>query len=227
MRLNYIESNIEEDIDVKNQFRMKNSPNLNSIRETASMNYFDSLFYDPTKSKNTAHVDFHDQNLDSARCEKVNSMPAVRGHLTAEYYVDEAISNSVDESSLFWLDLDEKLKLDQQDSIFLSYTLISPKTMKETPTKTYVVSLSGNDRKGRDLLKIFMDKDKEFDKNNLTKLDSITVNRNSTSDEELANKKLNDDSWGEGIFLRSNQSLQNCLKLSWKLGNLLYSYQIW
>ena len=36
LRTNYIESNIEEDIDLKNQFRIKNVPDPISIREAAS-----------------------------------------------------------------------------------------------------------------------------------------------------------------------------------------------
>ena len=36
LRINYIESNIEEDIDLKNQFRIKNFSDPISIREAAS-----------------------------------------------------------------------------------------------------------------------------------------------------------------------------------------------
>ena len=44
LRTNYIESNIEEDIDLKNQYRIKNLPDPLSIREAASKNYVDNLF---------------------------------------------------------------------------------------------------------------------------------------------------------------------------------------
>ena len=47
---------------------------------------------------------------------------------------------------------DEKLKLDEQDSILLNSTLTSPRTIIELPTKTYVDSLhEGNERSRRDL----------------------------------------------------------------------------
>ena len=36
-------------------------------------------------------------------------MPAVGEHLTAKFYVDNAISNRVNEQSLLRLDIDEKL----------------------------------------------------------------------------------------------------------------------
>ena len=45
-------------------------------------------------------------------------MPLLEEHLTPKLYVDQAISNIVDESSLLGLDPDEKLKLDDQNSPF-------------------------------------------------------------------------------------------------------------
>ena len=39
LRSNYIEANIEEDIDLKNQFRIKNLPDPISITEACSKNY--------------------------------------------------------------------------------------------------------------------------------------------------------------------------------------------
>ena len=48
LRHNYIEADIEEDIDLKNQFRIKNLPNPISMREPASKNYVDNLFNDPS-----------------------------------------------------------------------------------------------------------------------------------------------------------------------------------
>ena len=48
LRTNYIEANIEEDLDIKNQFRIKYLPDPFSIREAASKNYVDNLFNDPS-----------------------------------------------------------------------------------------------------------------------------------------------------------------------------------
>ena len=60
LRHNYIEANIEEDIDLKNQFRIKNLPDPISVREAASKNYVDNLFNDPSVLKNTEHIDLND-----------------------------------------------------------------------------------------------------------------------------------------------------------------------
>ena len=53
LRTNHIEANIEEDIDLKNQYRNKKSPNLISIGEPVSKNYVDNKFQNPSVKKTT------------------------------------------------------------------------------------------------------------------------------------------------------------------------------
>ena len=55
LRTNYIEADIEENIDLKNQFRIKHLPNPISIREPASKNYVDNLFNDPSIKKHLTY----------------------------------------------------------------------------------------------------------------------------------------------------------------------------
>ena len=135
LRHNYIEADIEEDIDLKNQFRIKNLPDPIKIREPASKNYVDNLFNDTSIVKNNAHIDLNDRNITNARFIQVNQLPQIDSHLTAKLYVDNAISDGINEQSLLRLDPDEKLT---QDSIFLNSTSTSPKTIIELPTKNYV-----------------------------------------------------------------------------------------
>ena len=135
LRHNYIEAGIEEDFDLKNQFRIKNLPDPISMREPASKNYVDNLFNDPSIVKNTEHIDLNDRNITNARFIQVNQLPQIDSHLTAKLYVDNAISDGVNEQSLLRLDPDEKL---EQDSIILNSTLTTPKTTLEIPTKNYV-----------------------------------------------------------------------------------------
>ena len=61
-------------------------------------------------------------------------MLAIGEHLTAEQYIDNAISYNVNESSLLRLDPDEKVKPEEQNSKNLNSTLTSPKTVIEIPT---------------------------------------------------------------------------------------------
>ena len=137
LRTNYIESNIEEDIDLKNQFRIKNLPDPISITECCSKKYADNLFNDPSIIKNSTHIDLNDRNINNARFIQVNHLPQIDSHLAAKLYVD----NAIDESSLLRLDPNEKLDLDNQESINLNSTLKSPKTVIEIPTKAYIDSL--------------------------------------------------------------------------------------
>ena len=112
------------------------------------------------------------------------------------------------------LDPDEKLNLDEQDSLLLNSSLTSPKTIIELPTKSYVDSLHENGRNRRDLSSVFNDQDNEFDNNKLNNLDSITDNRNPKSDNELANNYYIDDELDKNTVLRFNQALTNYLKVS-------------
>ena len=218
LRTNYIEANIEEDIDLKNQYRTKKLPDPISIREAATKNYVYNLFNDPSINKNSEHIDLNDRNITNARFNQVNQLPQIDSFLTAKRYVDNTISDAINEQPLLRLDPDEKLK---QDSIILDSSLTSPNTITKFPTKSYVDSLHESSRNRRDLSSVFNDQDNEFDNNNLTNLDSITVSRIPSSDNELSNKKYVDDSIGEGNNDRFNQTLQNSLKVS--VGNDTYN----
>ena len=87
------------------------------------------------------------------------------------------------------LDPDEKLNLDEQGSIFLNSTLTLPNTLIEPPTKSYVDSLHESSRNRRGLSSVFNDQDNEFDNIKLTNLDSITVNGDLISDNEVCQIK--------------------------------------
>ena len=119
------------------------------------------------------------------------------------------------------LDPIEKLKLDEQDSIILKSTLTSPKTIIELPTKSYANNLHENVRNRRDLSSVFNDKDIKFDNNKLTHLDSVTIYRNPSSDNEVSDKKYVDDSIDEGTIVTFIQTLEIYLKVS--VGNDTYN----
>ena len=64
------------------------------------------------------------KKLGNVRFEIVNSLRGVPDHLTHTYFVDEAISHKVNAASFFGLDPNEKLKIDERDSIILDSTLL-------------------------------------------------------------------------------------------------------
>ena len=63
--------------------------------------------------------------------------------------------------------------------------------------------------------------DNDFNDNKLTNIDSITINREPASNNEVPNKKVVIDSIEEGTILRFIQTFQNYLKIS--VGNDVYS----
>ena len=150
-RTNYKESNIEEDIDLKNQFRIKNLPDPISIREAASKIYVDQIFRND--------IDFNDVKLENIKFVKVNYQPAVNEHLTPKVYVD----NAIDESSLV---------RNNKDNNFSGYnlTLINIFTLNtqavngnEVITKAYVDQFhNDNERNRRDVRISFYNEEVEL-----------------------------------------------------------------
>ena len=196
LRTNYIESNIEEDINLRNQYKIKNLPDPISKQDDCSKNYVDNRFNNPSIFKNTAHVDLNDRNITNARFIQVNQLPQVDSHLTAKLYVD----NSIDEPSLF---------RNNKDNDFGNYnfTNINSITLNkqaendnEIITKAYVDQFhQENERSRRDVGFDFSDELSDLVNNNqdndlkgkkLTNLDSITVNRDPTSDKEIVNENI-------------------------------------
>ena len=94
LRTNFIESNLEEDIDLTNQYSIKNLPHPIDIREPASKIFVDNLFNGPSIIKNTAHIDLKDKNITSARFIEVNQLPQIDSLLAAKLYVDNAINET-------------------------------------------------------------------------------------------------------------------------------------
>ena len=140
LRSNCMEVRIEEDIDSKNQYRIKKLPDPISIREAATKVMLIYNFNAPNIIKTTDHVEFDDNYLDNVRFIKVHPFPTLEEHLTPKIYVDQAISDGVDESSFLRLDPDEKVIVVEQDSIVHIFTLTLPKTKIELLTKSYVDS---------------------------------------------------------------------------------------
>ena len=148
LRTIYLESNLQKDIDLKNQYRIKNLPDPISIKEAASKNYVDNLFNDPSIIKNNAHKDLKDRNITNATFIQVNQLPQIDSHLTANLYVDSAI----DESSLVE---------NNKDNDFNNYNLTNINSITlnkqaenddEVITKAYVDQFrQENERSRRDL----------------------------------------------------------------------------
>ena len=196
LRSNYFDASIEIHIDSKNQFWIKNLPDPISIREAPSKNYVDNKFNEPSIIKNTTHVEFSDKNLDNVHSIKVNSFPTREEQLTPKIYVDQAISDSIKESSLLRLDPDEKL--DEQNSIVPNSSLTLPKTIIKLPTKSYV------DKNFNDLSIIKNSAHVNFNDKNPNNVRFIKVNSMSAVREHLTLKFFVDNAicyWVDELVL--------------------------
>ena len=220
LRINYIESKIEEDINLKNQFRTKNLPDPSSIREACSKNYVDNLFNHSSIIMNTAHINLNDRNFTNARFIQNIQLSQIDSRLTAKLYVD----NAIDESSLFRYNKDIDFGNYNLTNINIITLNKQAENDDEVITKAYVDQFcQGNERSRRDLVTDFYDELNDLVKNNqdndpndkkLTNLDSITVNRNPTSHNELSNEKYVDGEIDKNTIVRFDQFLQNYFKKS-------------
>ena len=154
---------MEEDIDLKNQFRIKNLPDPISIREAASKNYVDNLFNDPSIVKITEHIDLNDRNITNAKFIQVNQWPQIDSHLIAKLYVD----TEIDQSSLVKNNKDNdfnKNNFTNINSITLNTQAVND---NQVITKAYVNQfLQENEQSRQDLGLDFYDASNELVKNN-------------------------------------------------------------
>ena len=176
--------------------------------------------------KNTAHTDLNDRNITNAIFIQVNQWPQIDSHLTPKLYV----AISIDEEP-------SVRNIEDNDFNIINLTNIKSITLKkpaenqnEVITKAYVDQFhQENERSRRDLGIDFYDESNDLLKKNqdknpndkkLTNLDSITINRNPTSDNEVSNNKYIDDELDKNTILRLNQTIEKYLKVS--VGNDTY-----
>ena len=213
LRTNYIEANIEEDINVKNQIKIKNLPCPQENSDAVYKSFVDNLFKDSSIIKNTEHIDLNDRNITNARFIQVNQRPQIDSHLTAKLYFD----TEIDQSSLVRNNQDYDfniINLTNKNSIKLNTQAVND---NHVITKAYVDQFrQENERSRRDLGIDFYDESNDLVKNNqqndlndnkFLNIKSVTINRNPSSDNEIANKKYIDDELDQNTVLRSNQTL--------------------
>ena len=232
LRTNCIEAKIEEDIDLKNQYRIKNLPDPISIREPASKNYVDNLFNDPSIVKNNAHIDLIDRNITNARFIQVNQLPQIDSHLTAKLYVD----SEIDQPSLVRNNQDNDFNNNNLTKIN-SFTLNTQAVNdNQIVTKAYVDQFhQENERSRRDLAIDFYNESNilvknnqynDFNSNKLTNLNSISINNNPTDNNHVSNKKYVDDELDKDTLVRLNDD-SNDRYLKVNIKNSTYNLQIY
>ena len=159
LRTKYIEANIEEDIDLKNQYRIKNLPDHISIREAAPKHYVDKLFNDPSIIKNTSDINLNDRITTNAKFIQVNQLPQIDSHLTAKLYVD----NAIDEISVVRNNQDNDFNNNNLTNIKRITLNKEAENDNEVNTKAYVDQFhQENERSRRDVGLVFYDESSDL-----------------------------------------------------------------
>ena len=89
LRTKYIESNIEEDIDLQNQYRIKNIPNPLSITEACSKNYVDNTINEVSLVRNNRDNHFGNHNLTNINSITLNKQAENDNEVITKAYVDQ------------------------------------------------------------------------------------------------------------------------------------------
>ena len=89
LRTNYIESNIEEDIDLKNEYRIKNLPDPTSIKEAVSKNYVYNSIDEQSLVRNNQNNDLGNYNLTNINSITLNKQAENDNEVITKAYVDQ------------------------------------------------------------------------------------------------------------------------------------------
>ena len=88
LRTNYIESNIEEDINLKNQFRIKNLPDPTNLQDAGTENYIDNAIDKVSLVRNNKDNDFGNYNLTNINGITLNKQAENDNEVITNAYVD-------------------------------------------------------------------------------------------------------------------------------------------
>ena len=89
LRTKYIESKIEEDIDLKNQYRIKNLPDPINLQDACNKNYFDSAIDEVSLVRNNKDNDFGICNLTNINSITLNGQAENDIQVITKAYVDQ------------------------------------------------------------------------------------------------------------------------------------------
>ena len=89
LRTNYIEANIEEDLDIKNQYGIKNLPNPTNLQDACSKNYVDNAINEISLVRNNRDNDFGNYNLANINSITLNTQAVNDNQVITKAYVDQ------------------------------------------------------------------------------------------------------------------------------------------
>ena len=94
LRFNYIKINMEEDIDLKNQYRIKSLPDPINIREACNKNYIENTIDEVSRVRNNKNNDSGNYNLTNINSITLNKQAENDNEVITKSYVDQFHSNN-------------------------------------------------------------------------------------------------------------------------------------
>ena len=145
LRTNYIESNIEEDLDLKNQFRIKNLPDPISIQEAASKNYVDNMLDESSLLRLDSNEALDLNNQDSILLNSTKTSPVTIIEIPTKAYIDSLHEENERSRRNLGIDFYNESSIlvkNNQDNNFNNYKLtnINSITINKNPTDDNHVS---------------------------------------------------------------------------------------
>ena len=89
LRSNYIEANVEEDIDLKNQYKIKNLPNPTNLYDACNKNYIDNIIDELSLVRNNKDNDFGNYRFTNIHSITLNNEPIHDNNVITKSYVDK------------------------------------------------------------------------------------------------------------------------------------------
>ena len=89
LRIIYIESNLEEDIDLKNQYKIKNLVDPINLHDACNKNYIDNSIDEISLIRNNKNNDFGNYNLTNINSITLNNQPINDNEAATKLYVDQ------------------------------------------------------------------------------------------------------------------------------------------
>ena len=89
LRTNYLEANIEEEIDLKNQYRIKNLPDPTNLKDACNKNYIDNAVDEVSLVRNNKDNDFGNYNLTNIISITLNTQATNDNQVITKAYVDQ------------------------------------------------------------------------------------------------------------------------------------------
>ena len=89
LKTNYIEANIEEDIDLKNQYKIKNLPDPSNIKDACNKNYVDNTINELSLVRNNKDNDFGNYKITNINSITLYKQAENDNEVVTKAYVDQ------------------------------------------------------------------------------------------------------------------------------------------